>query len=134
MEEKKFLLAYDLQLFAKEGPGGEKTEEPTAKKIDDTRKEGQVARSQDLGSAVVLVCMFAIMRSIIVQYKNGFMETFNYVYSMIGSLARPQTGDISINAASEVTNEILKDMLILMLPPFALCFAVAFIVQLVQVK
>ena len=134
MEKKKFLISYNLQLFAEDGPGGEKTEEPTAKKIDDTRKEGQVARSQDLGSAVVLVSMFAIIRSIIAQYKNGFMETFNYIYSMNGSLARPQTGDISIHAANEIINEILKDMIVLMLPPFVLCFVVAFIVQLVQVK
>ena len=31
-------LEYDLQFFAKEGPGGEKTEEPTSKKLEDARK------------------------------------------------------------------------------------------------
>ena len=46
LEEKRtpLLLAYDLQLFAND-EGGEKTEEPTAKKIEDSRKEGQVAKS-----------------------------------------------------------------------------------------
>ena len=40
LEEKRtpLLLAYDLQLFAND-EGGEKTEEPTAKKIEDSRKE-----------------------------------------------------------------------------------------------
>ena len=38
-------LSYNLQFFAKEGPGGEKTEEATPKKIDDSRKEGSVAKS-----------------------------------------------------------------------------------------
>ena len=34
---------------------GEKTEEPTAKKLDDARKKGQIARSKDLGTMFVLV-------------------------------------------------------------------------------
>ena len=37
------ILEYNLQFFAKEGPGGEKTEQPTSKKLKDSRKEGQVA-------------------------------------------------------------------------------------------
>ena len=38
------LLQYNLQFFAKDGPGGEKTEEPTSKKLEDARKEGQVVK------------------------------------------------------------------------------------------
>jgi len=34
---------------------GEKSEEPTAKKLSDARKEGQIARSKDLGTFFVLV-------------------------------------------------------------------------------
>ncbi|TWX54113.1 flagellar biosynthesis protein FlhB [Colwellia hornerae] len=34
---------------------GEKTEEPTAKKLADARKKGQIARSKDLGTMFVLV-------------------------------------------------------------------------------
>ena len=35
MEERDLLLKYNLQWFAKEGPGGEKTEPATAKKLKD---------------------------------------------------------------------------------------------------
>ena len=41
-KEKRLLLTYDLQRFAKDGPGGEKTEPATAKKLTDARKEGKV--------------------------------------------------------------------------------------------
>ena len=34
MEERDLLLKYNLQWFAKEGPGGEKTEPATAKKFN----------------------------------------------------------------------------------------------------
>ena len=37
-------FVFDLQLFADDG--GEKTEEPTAKKKSDARNKGQVAKSQ----------------------------------------------------------------------------------------
>ena len=33
--------------------GQEKTEEPTSKKLEDTRKKGQVARSRDLATFTV---------------------------------------------------------------------------------
>jgi len=40
---------------------GEKTEQPTAKRLNDARLKGQVARSQDLGSAVVLIAAIAVI-------------------------------------------------------------------------
>ena len=47
-------FVFDLQRFA----GGEKTEEPTAKKRADARKKGQVGRSQELNTAFVLLIGF----------------------------------------------------------------------------
>ena len=46
------ILEYNLQFFAKEGPGGEKTEDPTAKKLEDARKEGQVAKSKEIANVL----------------------------------------------------------------------------------
>lgn len=43
-EEKYFFLEYNLQWFAKDGEGGEKTEPATAKKLRDAREEGQVLK------------------------------------------------------------------------------------------
>ena len=39
------ILEYNLQWFAKDGEGGEKTEPATAKKLNDAREEGKVAKS-----------------------------------------------------------------------------------------
>ena len=44
-EGQGYLLPYRLQFFAE---GADKTEQPTAKKLRDARKEGQVARSKEL--------------------------------------------------------------------------------------
>ena len=47
MELENLVLAYNLQFFAKDGPGGEKTEPATSKKLDDVRKEGQAQGRRD---------------------------------------------------------------------------------------
>ncbi|GGC90240.1 flagellar biosynthetic protein FlhB [Thalassobacillus devorans] len=48
-------LKLDLQYFA-----GEKTEKATPKKRQDSRKKGQVAKSQDVNTAILMLCMFAL--------------------------------------------------------------------------
>ncbi|HEX8355493.1 MAG TPA: EscU/YscU/HrcU family type III secretion system export apparatus switch protein, partial [Pyrinomonadaceae bacterium] len=40
---------------------GEKTEQPTAKRLRDARRKGQVVRSHDLSSAVLLVVSVAVL-------------------------------------------------------------------------
>lgn len=53
MTENRILISYNLQFFAKDGPGGEKTEPATSKKLNDVRKEGQVAKSKDIDNNLV---------------------------------------------------------------------------------
>jgi len=53
------LPEFNLQLFAE---GGDKTEEPTDKKRRDARKKGQVARSQELNAAFVLLAGFFVLK------------------------------------------------------------------------
>ncbi len=62
------MLRYNLQFFAQDGEGGEKTEDATPKKLEDARKEGQVAKSQDIGVAVLLLILFASLK-----FFGGFM-------------------------------------------------------------
>ena len=66
MEKKdslEFTYVYNLQLFAKDGPNGEKTEEPTAKKLSDARKKGQVAKSKEVTTAAMLLTFFATVEN-----------------------------------------------------------------------
>ena len=63
--QKPLLLELDLTFFS------DKTEEPTAKKISDTRKKGSVARSQELSMAVELLALFLSL-------PPGYCPTFQY--------------------------------------------------------
>ena len=56
------MIRYDLQFFAKEGQGGEKTEPATQKKLEDARKEGQVAKSREIGNGLGLLALFFVLK------------------------------------------------------------------------
>jgi flagellar biosynthesis protein FlhB len=75
------LLRIDLQFFA-----GEKTEKATPKKRRDTRKKGQVAKSQDVNTAVLLFIVFIsflfignyLLNIFINVYRTSFTEFINW--------------------------------------------------------
>ena len=80
------MLRYDLQMFAKEGPGGEKTEKATPKKLEEARKEGQVARSTDVVTAFMLLGLFVGLKICVGYIGNGFLQQFHKVDSSISAV------------------------------------------------
>ena len=68
------ILKYNLQFFAAEGPGGEKTEPATEKKLSDARKEGQVAKSREVGNALGILAMFVVLKVFIGTIGTQLME------------------------------------------------------------
>jgi len=70
---------------------GEKTEEPTAKKLSDARKKGQIARSKDLGT------MFVLVGSAVAMMLVGGMlaESLAGIMSRLFSLSREEAMDIN---------------------------------------
>ena len=77
------MLLYDLQMFAKDGPTGQKTEKPTAKKIKDSREEGQVAKSQDFSNAVSLLAVFVLMKVWVGHMGLDMLGSFQLAYNKI---------------------------------------------------
>ena len=73
--ESKITIKYDLQMFAND-EGGDKTEEPTAKKIEDSRKEGQVAKSKEISSAASLLALFVCLKIFISFVSQRFLALF----------------------------------------------------------
>jgi flagellar biosynthetic protein FlhB len=81
--EYRILMPLDLQLFAKEGPGGEKTEDATSKKLQDVREEGNVAKSTEVVTAATLLSLFVCMKIGIGFVGNRLLGTFSKFYSLI---------------------------------------------------
>lgn len=83
--KRKFTIGYEtagalipsfldnLLFFASD----EKTEEPTPKKLSESRKKGQVVKSQDLNSAIILlVCTLLVAAS----GDYGFQQIYKFLY------------------------------------------------------
>ena len=131
---KPLLLAYDLQFFAKEGPGGEKTEEPTSKKLEDARKEGQVAKSQEFAQSLTLLVLFLLLRIWTSTLARQLGELFTGFYGRIPYFVKLPSYQDHHQEYSELINVGLLRTMIIILPYLLAGFAVSFIADLVQVK
>ena len=127
-------LELDLQFFAKEGPGGEKTEEPTQKKLQDARNEGQVSKSTELCNAVALLAVFAVIRSWGGMLANRFMEMFTWIYGDFKGFDLMEGGNVSLKGFTRLMNTVIIQMVLMLIPIFAVGFAISTIINIVQVK
>lgn len=128
------ILKYNLQFFAQEGPGGEKTEPATQKKLEDARKEGQVAKSREIANGLGLLSMFLVLRFWTGNMGISFMEVFQAVYNRIPEITNLLGGTAPDRDLTTVMRFAMVRMLILILPILLVGFLVAFISDLVQVK
>ncbi|WP_432453611.1 MULTISPECIES: flagellar biosynthesis protein FlhB [unclassified Agarivorans] len=70
----------------------ERTEEPTAKKLDEARNKGQIARSKELGTAAVLItAAIAIMA-----FGGMLAESMVKVFEVAFTLSREQVFDVHL--------------------------------------
>ncbi len=126
-------LKYNLQFFA-DGPGGEKTEPATQKKLDDARKKGQVAKSREIANAFGLLALFLLIKFWAGTMGVQFLELFSNVYNKMPEMVVQWNGYLSTkDIYSLLLNSILQ-MLILLAPIFIVVFVVAFISDVWQVK
>lgn len=131
MEEQYYKLSYvsmNLQFFAE---GADKTEEPTAKRLQDARKEGQVAKSQELISGAMLFSLFIAIKLFGGYIANSFIKVFyrNYGYISTYAVEMPQVGHMS-----SMFGRAMLDILLMSLPIFAFGVVVAFVLNIFQVK
>ena len=128
------ILKYNLQFFAKDGPGGEKTELPTQKKLEDARKEGQVAKSKEIGNGLGLITLFIVLKIFIGMISNHLLDSFSMVYNKIPDYVTLVTGGISRSDLSIMNRAVMGKMLVILLPLFLIGVVVAFVGDLIQVK
>ncbi|MCR5797201.1 MAG: flagellar biosynthesis protein FlhB [Eubacterium sp.] len=124
------MLDLDLQFFAAGGDGGEKTEEATPKKLEDARKEGQVAKSQDIGVAVLLTIFFAYMKIFGGMTSNRILGVFKYYYGHLDDYAF----DFNVGRAMNALTFGGREMLIVSLPIMGMLLLGGFVANVYQVK
>ena len=107
---------------------GEKTEQPTTKRLTDARQKGQVARSQDLGSAVVLIAAIAV----IYVAGDSLLESAAGIIS--GSLAPDAISDaVTLNELNGYLVRVGLKVADMLVPIMAVLAAAAVVSQVAQV-
>ena len=132
-DKPQLLIEYNLQFFAEDANGAEKTEQPTAKKLDDARKEGQVAKSQEVATALSLFALFIILRILYPYMGVNFTGIFERVYNSIPDAARTYEGRIPLVMISSLVKNAMLTILLICAPFFIVGFLIAFLSDLVQV-
>lgn len=132
-QEIKYILRYDLQFFAKDGEGGEKTEPATQKKLNDARKEGKVAKSKELTSAFMLIALFLLLKIFISSIGNQLVGVFSMVYNRIGAYINPAEIGFTSQAVSYFMMQMMLQLLLNVWPFFLFGILIAFFVGVVQV-
>ena len=128
--EPNIIIKYNLQLFAKDD-GGEKTEEPTAKKIEDSRKEGQVAKSKEISSAITLLAFFLSLKIFISYLSKRMIEMFEYFWKEMSVLS---TGSFNSVVIWQLMFKVIVYILLTILPFLLIALVVAFMSQRFQIK
>lgn len=132
-EKPYFFMEYELQWFAKEGNGGEKTEPATSKKLQDARNEGQVAKSQELNSALSLIALFIMLKIFISYIGDNLFQIFALIYNKIPDIIDESIGGMTPYLAAMVVNNTLIVILKILAPVFIIGFLVALLSNIFQV-
>ncbi len=106
---------------------GDKTQDPTPHRRQEARKKGQVAKSQDLASAVLLICGLMALMTL----GGGIID-------FLGSYSQKQLGSAAWLQADQafayfVWDETVRTLAKCLLPIFGIMFLVAIVVNLSQV-
>lgn len=121
------MYAIDLQFFGAENEG--RTEKATSKKREDARKEGQVAKSTELNTAVLLMLFFWALGILASYYLSGIKMHIIEVFEKIPYILTQSTHQQLIQAVGEGLGKIV----LLNGPLWGILFVGALLVSLLQV-
>ena len=106
----------------------EKTEDPTPKRLEDARKEGNVARSVELNSVLILIFVFGELYFLSEFYYKRFLESISFFFSFLGKIATFSQIDFI-----QFVIESLKFFMLLSLPVMLLALTIGIISNLLQI-
>jgi len=132
-EDYPVLISYDLQFFAKDGEGGEKTEQPTSKKLEDARKEGKVAKSKEVVNGITLLGFFLGLKLFLGFAGIRLEEIFGWIYAIIPDIVEMNGGGLTIATTTGIFSSLMLKVFIIVLPFLLIGFTTEFVGNLVQV-
>ncbi len=128
------LIEYNLQFFAKDGPGGEKTEPATSKKLEDVRKEGQVAKSKEIITAVSLMSLFIIIKVYVSTIGTKLIDAFKEIYELFAIMTDGSGSGLPMNLAAGIIRETFVIIINIVAPILIIAVVIAVLGNMLQQK
>ena len=110
-----------------EETGQEKTEEATQKRREETRRRGNVARSTEVNSAVMLLTGF----SVLLFFRQHIVEGLKRLIS--GMFIQSYTFNLGLSNASGLLLSVMYMFFTILLPVFVIMVAAGILVNIIQV-
>lgn len=110
-----------------EDPGQEKTEQATPKRREDARKRGQVARSMEVNSALMMLAGFSVLMLFREHFLNGLMSHTRRI------LSQSHTYHLDFAGTQQLFLALLRDFLFILFPVLVTMFVAGILVNLLQV-
>lgn len=107
---------------------GEKTEEPTPKKLREAKKKGQVSNSKDMTTAFLFITAFSLLLST----GSSMVDTLKELMHQYFTLAVTQP-DLPAAAYQKMGTEVIFTLLKVIAPIMGGIFVIAFMISYVQV-
>ncbi len=108
-----------------EQDSGEKTEEPTPHKLQEARKKGQIAKSKDLTSAILLLVSFFMLKNTSVHIWEELTQLSRICFEQIPL-------EFSPSVAGAILMYVLKVLFNILGPIFGATFITAIILEVLQ--
>lgn len=125
-DNKIELFVFNLQLFA-EGDGGEKTEQATPRRREEARKKGQVFKSADLNSAIILITG-TVLLYLTMTYMIENLKAFTTLYILDRTLQ-----DFNNQYIYDLLREVITLLAKILCPVLVGTFIAAFAISYLQV-
>jgi flagellar biosynthetic protein FlhB len=109
---------------------GEKTEQPTSKKLEKAREEGQVPKSQELSTALMILCVFFALRIFAGGMYQRLSGVLHFDFRMIGDV----NAIYDLNSITALMNHLLIQIVLTALPIWAVAMVVGLASNLLQFK
>lgn len=128
LEENLYMLELNLQFFA-DGGSGEKTEEPTEKRKREAREKGEVAKSIELNTALIVIFSFFAIKIFASYMYKEIIKFINVIYIEISSVENWYNRRYALKGLSKLLINILK----IGGPIVLVCYVIAAVSNIIQV-
>jgi flagellar biosynthetic protein FlhB len=109
---------------------GDKTEEPTPHKLQEARKKGQIAKSKELTTAILVLVTYRVFAGFATKMWQQIVEYAQSMFRMVSTIA----SQLDMAYSQQILLYSITNLLKIIMPILLVTFLVAIIVEVLQTQ